>query len=267
MSASSFASIGNFSFIMRKVTTRLMGGYASLRTSDMSDKDCGKDSSVSSDDGIEPLAARSLVLSSFRGHLFIYLHCILLAFNLLVALLYSPWSLLICSHGPQNHACKFCLSLSLSSLENGITFWPYTAAARDVIKFEGKKFELKGIYQADGTVNPDKPTNFNGSPRPELDKAWDDLIGSMSYQSFLHHDFKLMNPSSSPKYSTSEGWDGSVRPRWHSDQAIRWLRLLDYTISLPWTALRQETTPLYPQGLLLSELDRSRRTAVARAYR
>jgi hypothetical protein len=74
-----------------------------------------------------------------------------------------------------------------------------------VIKFEGKKFELKGIYQADGTVNPDKPTNFNGSPRPELDKAWDDLIGSMSYQSFLHHDFKLMNPSSSPKYSTSEG--------------------------------------------------------------
>ena len=49
-----------------------------------------------------------------------------------------------------------------------------------MIRYEGRAFELGGIYQDDGTANPKKPTHFNGPPRPELDKAWDDLIGSES---------------------------------------------------------------------------------------
>lgn len=40
---------------------------------------------------------------------------------------------------------------------------------------------------ANGTLNPDKPTNFNGDPRPELDEAWSNLTRRMKRDIPIHH--------------------------------------------------------------------------------
>ncbi|MCJ1394404.1 hypothetical protein MMC18_007282 [Xylographa bjoerkii] len=48
--------------------------------------------------------------------------------------------------------------------------------ARDVIGYEEKQLDLTPVYLANGTLNPEKPTNFNGKPTPELAEAWKNLV-------------------------------------------------------------------------------------------
>ncbi|KAJ5559615.1 hypothetical protein N7513_002014 [Penicillium frequentans] len=43
------------------------------------------------------------------------------------------------------------------------------------IEYEKRRFELLAIYRHDGDLNPHKTNSFNGPPRPELEKAWDEL--------------------------------------------------------------------------------------------
>lgn len=43
-------------------------------------------------------------------------------------------------------------------------------------KYEPRRFELFAIYKHDGSLNPHKPTAFNGPPRPELEAEWDKLM-------------------------------------------------------------------------------------------
>jgi len=54
------------------------------------------------------------------------------------------------------------------------------AAARDVIHYEGKKFQLSSVYAPDGSPSPHKPNNFLGPPRAELEEEWEGLIGDIN---------------------------------------------------------------------------------------
>ncbi|KAI1815062.1 hypothetical protein GGS20DRAFT_364073 [Poronia punctata] len=47
---------------------------------------------------------------------------------------------------------------------------------RDRITYQPHRFELLAIYTSNGTVNEHKPTHFTGTPRPELEDAWDGLM-------------------------------------------------------------------------------------------
>jgi hypothetical protein len=44
------------------------------------------------------------------------------------------------------------------------------------------------VYQHDGTLNPNKPTNFNGEPRADLDEAWTNLTNCTNRPLNLRHD-------------------------------------------------------------------------------
>lgn len=52
-----------------------------------------------------------------------------------------------------------------------------TGPARNAISYTARKFDTKSIYLRNGTLNPDKPDNFSGPPRDELDDAWRVLTG------------------------------------------------------------------------------------------
>jgi hypothetical protein len=54
------------------------------------------------------------------------------------------------------------------------------AAARNIIEYEGKKFQLSSIYSPDGSPNPHKPNNFLGPPRPELEEEWETILGDIN---------------------------------------------------------------------------------------
>jgi len=82
----------------------------------------------------------------------------LLIANLIVAISYNTWSSSICSHGPQHQH----------------------SAARNVIQYEGKRFQLSSIYSPDGSPNPHKPSNFLGPPRPEIEEEWETLLGDIN---------------------------------------------------------------------------------------
>ncbi|KAI1117594.1 hypothetical protein F5Y14DRAFT_354980 [Nemania sp. NC0429] len=47
---------------------------------------------------------------------------------------------------------------------------------KDKITYEEHRFELLAIYNLDGSINEDKPSHFLGTPRPELEAAWDHLM-------------------------------------------------------------------------------------------
>ncbi|KAI0100221.1 hypothetical protein GGR51DRAFT_564247 [Nemania sp. FL0031] len=47
---------------------------------------------------------------------------------------------------------------------------------RDRIAYEEHRFELLAIYNSDGSINEHKPSHFAGTPRPELETAWEHLM-------------------------------------------------------------------------------------------
>lgn len=48
----------------------------------------------------------------------------------------------------------------------------------DAIQYEDRTFEAVSIRLYNGTLNPDKPTDFGGDARPELEAAWKELSKS-----------------------------------------------------------------------------------------
>ena len=98
-------------------------------------------------------------------------HLVLIGINLFLFLSYSSWMTARQSHGPRLIYCKYALRPHWLFSE---CFAP--APARDVLDFQTKRFELEVIYLSNGSMNPEKPTDFNGEPRPELDAAWQNLL-------------------------------------------------------------------------------------------
>ncbi|KAF2198298.1 hypothetical protein GQ43DRAFT_359494, partial [Delitschia confertaspora ATCC 74209] len=47
--------------------------------------------------------------------------------------------------------------------------------ARNVIKYEARKFDMSPVYFSNGTLNPNKPP-FGGPPREELSQEWEHLL-------------------------------------------------------------------------------------------
>ncbi|QKX55362.1 uncharacterized protein TRUGW13939_02454 [Talaromyces rugulosus] len=81
-------------------------------------------------------------------------HALLIALNVVICVEYTNWIASRYSHGPQYAS----------------------SPVRDIIGYEERPFELSAIFLSDGTMNPDKPTAFNGEPRAELDIAWESLL-------------------------------------------------------------------------------------------
>jgi hypothetical protein len=54
----------------------------------------------------------------------------------------------------------------------------YAAPLDNVIEYEYYAFEDIPTRLVNGSMNPDKPTNFGGDPRPALDEAWSHLLRS-----------------------------------------------------------------------------------------
>ncbi|KAK4204612.1 hypothetical protein QBC40DRAFT_292781 [Triangularia verruculosa] len=50
-----------------------------------------------------------------------------------------------------------------------------TGPFKNTIRYHPQKFELHSTFKNDGTLNPQKPNNFNGPPRLELEEAWNHL--------------------------------------------------------------------------------------------
>ncbi|KAI8623073.1 hypothetical protein F5Y19DRAFT_459850 [Xylariaceae sp. FL1651] len=92
-----------------------------------------------------------------RNYAIIATHLALLAVNLVIVTLYATKG---------SFASQPCLMQPIMA-SNPI---------KDRIHYELHNFELEAIYKSDGSVNEYKPSKLTGTPRPELEEAWDKLM-------------------------------------------------------------------------------------------
>jgi len=99
--------------------TRLLAGYASLRTSDSDLPEKG--SSQMTDDGIKAPVLYRRPNSWLGAPTLLVIHGLILIANLTVAISYNVWSTSVCSHGPQNQNCTYPLLILCS-----LIYYTYT---------------------------------------------------------------------------------------------------------------------------------------------
>jgi len=63
-------------------------------------------------------------------------------------------------------------------LRKSALMMPCVAPLYDAIEYEHRNFEAVSIRLYNGSMNPNKPTDFAGEPRPALEAAWKQLTKS-----------------------------------------------------------------------------------------
>lgn len=133
---------------------------------------------TSEDDQFLPPASQSKISPKFWSRPLlstIIIHLLLFSLNLIIVSVYgNAWfsSKGIYEALPESSKFEITLSYPISQQESNIYWGPM----RNFILYEKHKFISRPIYKANGEIDENQPTAFNGPPRPELENEWNKLM-------------------------------------------------------------------------------------------